>query len=119
MSVIVKVKIDGFDLKVYEKEGMLFVDSIKTTRQRKYRSLKSFYREVNDIKVNQIDSMLESFSRIEKSLDEKFEEQNDFLEKLKVDKKDIVPAYKDAYIQYIEQEAKKEIKRVKSNQYEI
>jgi len=91
MSIInssIEVKINGYDLKVSELKDNLIVHEIKTSKQRKYRSLRSFYFEVSGEKENYVDTMIYQFARSDVS--------NDYLEKLNIDKAEIIKEYRES-----------------------
>lgn len=90
------------DLEVGETEGILFIIKIKTKRQRKFRTLAEYYREVNGIRLNSVDSMLESFGRSEKSIQERFEEENELINKLGIHKEEVAELFKRSLIKEIE-----------------
>lgn len=98
---------NSYNLEVGEIEGMLFITKIKTNRQRNFRTLKEFYRESNNIKVNKIDSLFESFGRSKQDVYERFEEENELIEKLGIDKTKVAELFKKELIKKIE---KKEFK---------
>ncbi|MBM7598226.1 NAD-dependent SIR2 family protein deacetylase [Virgibacillus halotolerans] len=92
-----------FDMEVGEVEGMLFITKIKTRKQRNYRTLKQFYREVNNIKVNKVDEMLESFSRSEKDIYKQLEDEDNLIEKLGIDKTKVAEFFKEELIKEIKE----------------
>lgn len=109
----IEVKINGYDLIVGELEDNLVVYEIKTTKQRKYRSLRSFYFEVSGEKENYIDTMMYQFARSDMSNDDAISKSNDYLDKLNIDKSEIIEAYRKAKIKKLQYR----IKMIKNKEY--
>ncbi|WP_405101579.1 hypothetical protein [Oceanobacillus sp. FSL H7-0719] len=96
------ISYENYDLEVGEIEEMLFVTKIKTKRQRNFRTLKEFYREVENIKVNQVDRLFESFARDQPSIEEKFKEENEMIKEIGIDKEEVARLFKAELLEEIE-----------------
>lgn len=100
-NTILSISYDDYDLKVGEIEGMLFITEIKTKRQRKFRSLKGYYREVNNIKINEVDRLLEAYGRNRPSIEERFAEETELIKNLGIDKEKVSELFKERLIEEI------------------
>lgn len=108
------IKLDKYDAIAKSIAGYVVVTGIKTKRQRKYRNLNEFYNEINNIKSNEFDELLDIFSR--DSNFEMIENSNAKLKKLGIAKEDVIKAYRSAIIERIR---KKEFKWVSYNEVKI
>ena len=96
-----EVRVNGYDLIVNKNGEKLFVTQIKTTRQRKYRWLDDFYKEVMNIKENQIDRMLRLYGRQNIDIEKEFEKQESMLKELGVNKEEVIDSYRENMIDYV------------------
>lgn len=102
------IRYGGYDLDVYDynREGSIYVSRIKTTRQRNFRGVEQYLRELRNEKVNQVDYMLERYSRAQPGERELIEQTAELLGEIGIKKEDVIEEFR-----------KKKLQDIKEKQY--